>query len=86
MTYEELWSAQVKARALARHDIYCALQNILKNRTKLGYISGFIRIPIRSRVWPYQKKVNEFNGNGLYVRIDLRDYEDSVRIAFWTKR
>ena len=56
MTYEELWAAQVRARALTRHDIYCALQNELKGRTKLGHISGFIKIPMRSLVWPYKKK------------------------------
>ncbi|WWE95643.1 hypothetical protein UEM6_069 [Escherichia phage UE-M6] len=50
MTYEELWAAQVRARALTRHDIYCALQNELKDRTKLGHISGLIKIPMRSLV------------------------------------
>ncbi|QWY13138.1 hypothetical protein PP768_gp03 [Escherichia phage vB_EcoP-ZQ2] len=86
MTYEELWSAQVRARALTRHDIYCALQNELKIRTKLGHISGLVKIPMRSQVWPFQRKGNEFKGNGLYVRIDYLDHENSIRIAFWTKR
>lgn len=86
MTYEELWAAQVRARALTRHDIYCALQNELKGRTKLGHISGFIKIPMRSLVWPYKEKSNEFSGNGLYVRINYLDQENSIRIAFWTKR
>ena len=87
MTYEELWAAQVRAKATTRHDIYCALQGELKSRTKLGHISGFVKIPLRSKVWPYQKKGNEFNGNGLYVRIDYRDRaEDNIRIVFWTKR
>lgn len=87
MTYEELWAAQVRARALTRHDIYRALQDELKNRTKLGHISGFVKIPLRSKVWPYRRKGNEFDGNGLYVRIDYRDHaEDNIRIAFWTKR
>lgn len=86
MTYEELWAAQVRARALTRHDIYCALQNELKGRTKLGHISGLIKISMRSLVWPYQKKNNEFSGNGLYVRIDYLGQENSIRITFWTKR
>lgn len=86
MTYEELWSAQVRARALTRHDIYCALQNELKSLTKLGHISGFIKIPMTSLVWPYQKKNNEFNSNGLHVRIDYIGNENSIRITFWTKR
>lgn len=86
MTYEELWIAQVRAKALTRHDIYCALQTELKSRTKAGRISGFVKVPMRSRVWPYVKKANEFEGNGLYVRIDLRSYEEDIRIVFWTKR
>lgn len=86
MTYEELWAAQVRARALTRHDIYCALQNELKGRTKLGHISGLIIIPMRSLVWPYREKSNEFSGNGLYVRINYLGQENSIRIAFWTKR
>ena len=86
MTYEELWAAQVRARALTRHGIYCALQNELKGRTKLGHISGFIKIPMRSLVWPYREKSNEFSGNGLYVRISYLGQENNILIAFWTKR
>lgn len=86
MTYEELWAAQVRARALTRHDIYRALQNELKGRTKLGHISGLVKIPMRSLVWPYREKSNEFSGNGLYVRINYLGQENSIRIAFWTKR
>lgn len=86
MTYEELWAAQVRAKALTRHDIYCALQNELKSRTRAGCVSGMVRIPMRSHVWPYSNKGNEFNGNGLYVRIDNRGYEGDIRIVFFTQR
>lgn len=86
MTYEDLWAAQVRARALTRSDIYCALQSEIRSRTKAGHISGFIKIPIRSRVWPYKAKGNEFKGNGITVRIDYQEREELIRILFWTQR
>ena len=86
MTYEDLWAAQVRARALTRHDIYNALQAELKSRTQLGHISGFVKIPVRSKVWPYKNKGNEFRGSGFSVRIDYREQEELIRIVFWTKR
>lgn len=86
MTYEDLWVAQVRAKALTRHDIYKALQSELKNRTQLGHISGFAKIGMTSRVWPYKKKGNEFKGNGITVRIDYQEREELIRILFWTQR
>jgi len=61
------------------------LLNELKGRTKLGHISGLVKIPMRSLVWPYRGKSNEFSGNGLYVRINYLGQENNIRIAFWTK-
>lgn len=86
MTYEDLWTAQVRAKAQTRHDIYQALQAELKSRTKLGHISGFVKIGMSSQVWPYKKNGNEFKGNGITVRIDTREHEGLIRIVFWTHR
>ena len=85
MTYEELWAAQVRARALVKHDVYCALQAELKNRTQLGHISGFVKIPNRGHVWPYPKNGINHDSGTLYVRVHNRD-EEGIRIVFWTKR
>ena len=86
MTYEELWAAQVRAKAQTRHDIYKALQGELKSRTQLGHVTGFAKIAMSSKVWPYKKKGNEFRGNGINVRIDWQEPEGLIRIVFWTQR
>lgn len=41
MTYEELWSAQVRTKARAFAHIYSTLQHLIKSRTKAGYIHGY---------------------------------------------
>lgn len=85
MTYEELWVAQVRAKSLVRHDVYCALQNELKNRTQHGHISGFVKIPNRGKVWPYPKEGINHDSDCIYVHVHNRK-EEGIRIVFVTKR
>lgn len=85
MTYEELWAAQVRARATVKCDIYSALQAMLKCRTSLGKISGMEKIPNRGGVWPYPKNGINHDSGTLYVHIHNRE-EEGIRITFWTKR
>lgn len=85
MTYEELWAAQVRARALVKHDVYRALQDEIKSRTQLGHVSGFVKIPNRGHVWPYRKNGINYDSPHISVRVHNRD-EEGIRIVYWTHR
>lgn len=41
MTYEELWGAQVRTKARKFATVYSTLQNLIKSRTKAGFIHGY---------------------------------------------
>lgn len=91
MTYEELYGAHVVRKGKVFADLYSTLQNMIKARTKAGYVNGitYIVVPenfanthwmrdtpcIKVKVWP---------SKGRYV--ESRYTQDRLCISFETKR
>ena len=91
MTYEELYGAHVVRKGKVFADLYSTLQNMIKARTKAGYVNGitYIVVPesfanthwmrdtpcIKVKVWP---------SKGRYV--ESRYTQDRLYISFETKR
>lgn len=85
MTYEELYGAHVVHKSKVFAEVYSTLQNMIKARTKAGYINGvtYIEVPqkfatimryidtpcIKVKVWPVKGR-----------------YSDRLYISFVTKR
>lgn len=85
MTYEELYGAHVVQKGKVLTDLYSTLQNMIKARTKAGYVNGLthIEVPqkfatitwykdtpcIKVKVWPVKGH-----------------YSDRLYISFETKR
>lgn len=72
MTYEELYGAHVVHKSKVFAEVYSTLQNMIKSRTKAGYVNGmtYIEVPmqfknvhwmkdtpcIKVKVWPSEGK------------------------------
>lgn len=90
MTYEELWSAQVRTKARAFAHMYSTLQHLIKSRTKAGYIHGYYEedcLPGGDYQWGKQIK---HESDFIKVNITIHSYPPRgnrrLLIHFCTKR
>lgn len=91
MTYEELYGAHVVRKGKVFADLYSTLQNMIKSRTKAGYVNGITYIVVPEsfanthwmRDTPYIK-VKVWPSKGRYV--ESRYTQDRLCISFETKR
>lgn len=67
MTYDDLWSAQVRTKARAFAHAYSTLQHLLKSRTKAGYIHGY-----------FSEVNNEMHGFK-----DIEHESDTIKLKVW---
>ena len=90
MTYEELYGAQVRAKARAFAHIYSKLQHLIKERTKAGYIHGFYKedcIQNGDYIW---RTPIDYESDVIKVRVKTTPYPPNgnrmLFIHFITKR
>lgn len=90
MTYEELWSAQVRTKARAFAHVYSTLQHLIKTRTKAGHIYGYYEEDCKSNNdYQWDKKIKHESDS---IKVSIAIYKNPVRnsryllIHFCTKR
>lgn len=89
-SYEELYVAQVRTKARAFAHVYSKLQQLIKERTKAGYIHGYYQedcIPGGDYIWG---TAIEHNSDTIKVSVKTTPYPPKgnrmLQIHFVTKR
>lgn len=89
MTYEELWTAQVRTKARTFAHVYSTLQHLIKSRTKAGYIHGYYKEDCIPGDYQWDKQIKH-DSDSIKVNIAIHSYPPRgnhyLSIHFCTKR